>query len=80
MAEPEPPFAEVKQVGWFTYRIVIRDGLSTCGPGFMGVVLGWRVWGRKRADRKARKVLAKYRAEQTREERWEREARKVTGP
>jgi len=78
VAEPEPPYAEVKQVGRITYRIVIRDGISQCGPGFMGVVLGWRVWGRKRAERMARKVLAQYFAEQARNERWQREAWQVT--
>lgn len=48
--------AEIRQVGRWTYRVSIHDGCLVYGPdGY-----GWRVWGRRRAERKARRELAQY--------------------
>jgi hypothetical protein len=64
-AEPEPgaylnddeaPRAEIEQTGRWTYRITVHHGMIQWGLD--GV--GWTAFGRKRAERKARKVLRKY--------------------
>lgn len=47
----------VERLGRWTYRIVIVDGTMEYGPeGY-----GWVTYGRGRAQRKARRQLAKYR-------------------
>lgn len=51
------PFAEVEQIGRWTYRVRVRDGISCWAPDGMS---GWRVFGRQRAHRKASKVLRRY--------------------
>lgn len=62
------PIAVIERVGNHTYRVSVRDGISRWGPyGW-----GWRVWGFRRAQRKARKVLAEYvEREARRAEVWE---------
>lgn len=67
IAVPDP-HAVVLQTGRWTYRVYVADGISQWGPdGY-----GWIVWGRRRAERKGRKVLARYLREQA--ERVERRA------
>lgn len=65
------PHAVVLQTGRWTYRVYVADGISQWGrDGY-----GWTVWGRRRAERKGRKVLARYLREQA--ERAERRAAAV---
>lgn len=52
----ESPYATVTKVGRWSWRIVIIDGISTCGPDGGG----WHVLGRERAERKARRELDRY--------------------
>ncbi len=54
--EPTAPHAEVEQVGRWTYLVSVHDGLTVWGPAG----IGWRVFGRRRARRKAEKVLLRY--------------------
>lgn len=62
MFDCERPFAEVTRVGRWTYRVIIRDGITLYGPdGF-----GWTVLGSERAKRKARGELERY----LRKDRW----------
>lgn len=50
------PCAEVERTGRWTYRVSVTDGMTVWGPyGY-----GWLVVGHKRAQRKARRVLARY--------------------
>jgi len=60
--EPHEPHAEIRQIGRWTYLVVVRHGCMAYGPGGYG----WHVWGRGRAGRKAGRVLAAY----LRRERW----------
>jgi len=48
--------AEVRRIGRWTYLVSIHDGCMVYGPGGHG----WHVWGQRRAERKARRVLAAY--------------------
>lgn len=67
----EQPYAEIKRDGRWTYTIKIYDDGSIHGPGMSGVIIGWRAWGRKRAEAKARRVLAAYvRKQEQRAETW----------
>lgn len=52
----DQPYAEVEQVGRWTYRVKVRDGMLTWGPDGHG----WHVFGRRRAHRKAERVLRRY--------------------
>lgn len=64
----EPPHAIVEQSGRWIYRIYITDGLMQYGPNGYG----WHRLGRQRAERKARRELARYnRGRQRRTEAWE---------
>lgn len=54
MCEPE---ARIVQVGRWTYSIEIVHGLMSIGPNG----LPWYRWGRKRAEAKAARELARYR-------------------
>lgn len=76
MTEPYPviplsapvgePVAVIERAGRWTYRVYVQHDICRWGPdGY-----GWHVFGRKHAERKARKVLAKYLAQQE-PERWE---------
>lgn len=53
----DKPYAEIKPVGRWTYRVSVMHGLLSYGPndGY-----GWLVFGRARAERKAAKVLVRY--------------------
>ena len=54
--DPGPPTAEIEQIGRWTYRVAIIHGLMSYGPdGY-----GWHVLGRRWAERKAVRELAKY--------------------
>lgn len=68
MSEPIPdltfhsdPRAVVERGRW-AWSITIQDGLLEYGPGTSGIVVGWTRWTRKGAEKKARRVLARYRA------------------
>lgn len=50
------PHAEIVQIGRMTWRVSIHDGCLIYGPDRYG----WRVWGRQRAGRKARRELGRY--------------------
>jgi hypothetical protein len=54
--DQHPPHAVVERVGRWTYIVAVEHGM--CRWGLDGY--GWFVIGRKRAERKARKVLARY--------------------
>lgn len=59
----EQPEAEIQQVGRWTYRVSVSHGLLTYGPdGY-----GWHILGRRRAERKAERALARYIRKQARE-------------
>lgn len=58
----EQPHATVRQIGRWTYSVQIVDGISTVGPGPGGG--GWHVLGRKRAERFARRMMARYMRDQ----------------
>lgn len=51
-----PPHAQVQRIGRWTYLVSVHHGLSVWGPN----ASGWSVLGRRRANRKAAKVLARY--------------------
>lgn len=53
---PDEPHAGITRVGRFSRHIVIHDGLVQVGPGGGA----WFALGAARAERKARKVLARY--------------------
>lgn len=73
MSEPKPPpawldnlpepRAEITRAGRWTYRVVVKEGIGQWGPNGYG----WTVLGRRRAERKAAKVLARYQREQERQ-------------
>jgi hypothetical protein len=67
MIDGEPPRAEIEQVGRWIYRIAIIHGMMSYGPdGY-----GWHRLGRKHAESKARRELARYlRSEARHENRW----------
>lgn len=50
------PRAEIRQIGRWTYRVSVHHGVTVWGPN--GCC--WHVYGRRRAERKARRVLASY--------------------
>jgi hypothetical protein len=50
------PEAVIERHGRWWHLVYIRHGLMRGGPGGHG----WRVFGERRAERKARKVLADY--------------------
>lgn len=52
----ERPHAEVQRVGRWTYVVTVHHGLTCYGPGGRG----WLVLGRRHAERKAARVLARY--------------------
>lgn len=65
----DTPQAEVQRIGRFTYHVYVISGVMRWGPdGY-----GWHVWGAKRAERKAARVLAAYK----RAHRFENTPRKV---
>jgi hypothetical protein len=55
-AEQVAAEAVIRQIGRWTYLVYVRHGICTYGLGGYG----WRVFGRKRAARKARRALADY--------------------
>ena len=56
----DEPTAEVTKVGRWKWRVRIVHGIMQYGPdGY-----GWHVFGRQRAERKARRELAHYLAQQ----------------
>lgn len=61
--DPEPR-AVVQRIGRWTYTVSVQHGLIQWGPNGGG----WLVLGRKRAMRKASKVLARYRQRMERRE------------
>ena len=62
MADLAPPRAVVERTGRWTYCVAVELDMTRWGlDGY-----GWVVFGRKRAERKARKVLARYHREQAR--------------
>lgn len=64
----KPPHAVIQKAGRWTYRIYIDHGLTIYAPGGYG----WHRLGRERAERKARRELARYnRDRQRRAEKWE---------
>lgn len=52
----DQPRGEVQRIGRWTYLVSVRRELTTYGPG----ASGWPVLGRRRAERKAARVLAHY--------------------
>lgn len=57
----EPARAAITRRGRWTYKIVIQDDIGVYGPASCGMVAGWNVLGRRRAEKKARKELRRYR-------------------
>lgn len=56
MAEPAGPEPRIERVGRWTYLVWVADGMMSWGPdGY-----GWLVFGRRRAHRKAARVLRRY--------------------
>lgn len=53
---PDEPHAEITRTGRFMHHIVIHDGLVQIAPDG----IAWFAFGAKRAERKARRVLASY--------------------
>lgn len=51
------PYAEITQIGRWTWKVVVREGMAVHG---LGGGDGWHVLGRKRAERKGHRVLARY--------------------
>ena len=68
-AESAGLHATVERIGRWTYLVVIRDGLMRYGPDGCG----WHVLGRRWANSKARRELAKYR----RSQQWKCEASRI---
>jgi hypothetical protein len=62
-----PPTAEIEQTGRWTYRVAILHGPMSYGPdGY-----GWLRLGRRLAERKGRRELARYlRREARHANRW----------
>lgn len=56
---PDDPHAEITRVGRWTYHIRIVDGIGEHARSD-----GWATWGRRRAEKKARRILAQYRRQQ----------------
>lgn len=58
-----PPAAQIERVGRWRYSIIITRGITQIGPdgGW------WHRYGRARAEAKARRELARYKARQERE-------------
>ena len=54
--DDEAPCAEIEQTGRWTYTVTVHHGMIQWGPNGAG----WIVFGRKWAERKARKVLRQY--------------------
>lgn len=52
----QQPRAEIRQIGRWTYRVSVHHGVTVWGPN--GCC--WHVYGRRRAERKARRVLTSY--------------------
>lgn len=52
----DPPRVEIHRIGRWTYAVIIKHGLIQYGPNGGH----WLVLGRKRAERKARRVLRRY--------------------
>lgn len=69
MADEVEPFAEVEQTGRWTYRVRVLDGMTCWAPDGMS---GWYVLGRRRAHRKAARVLRRYLTMQQRKANVER--------
>jgi len=67
--DDEAPRAVIERVGRWTYDVHVEDGMSRYGP--MGGLANWRVLGRGRAERKARRVLRDYLSHGDVSERWE---------
>lgn len=66
----DEPYAEIERVGRWTYSVCVKDRCSQWGP--MGGA--WIVRGRARAERKGRKVLARY----LRQQEWSRTTWRIT--
>lgn len=63
---PGPPYAEVEQIGRWTWAVRVIHGIIVWGPnGGPFIVHG----GRDRADRVARRHLARYIAQEERQAR-----------
>lgn len=58
----DQPYAEIEQYGRWTWIVSVHHGPIQWGPD--GV--GWFVLGRRRAERKAQRALARYVAERQR--------------
>jgi hypothetical protein len=59
MADPTAhlaPRARVQRIGRWTYSVNVAHGYTTWGPNGGS----WHVLGRSHAERKARRVLARY--------------------
>ncbi len=59
------PYAEVKKIGRWTYKVSVHHGVMVWGPSYGGPG-GWFVLGEKRAHRKASRVLRAYRRSEAR--------------
>lgn len=55
-ASDDAPYVEIKQVGRWTYTVKGCHGIGQWGPNGGA----WFVHGKRRAERKARRVLAAY--------------------
>lgn len=51
-----PPEARIERTGRWKYYVTVHHGITTWGPGGRG----WAVLGRRRAERKARRLLTQY--------------------
>jgi hypothetical protein len=57
------PYADIRRVSRWRYYIEIHHGLTIWGPGGAG----WHVLGARRATRKARRLLERYRRQHDRD-------------
>lgn len=59
----DEPVARIRQIGRWRYIVTINQGTMVYGAN---LGLGWEVWGRKRAEAKGRRELARYRLREAR--------------
>lgn len=65
----DPARAVIERIGRWTYAVHVECGISRYGP--IDGQGNWNVFGRRRAERKARKVLRQYLSRPAFVERWE---------
>lgn len=59
MGDATAPYAEIRRTGRWTYYVTVKHGILSYG-------YGWIVLGRRRAERKGARELARYQAAEQR--------------